>query len=175
MTGLKKLTLSAMLTALSAAFLWLASILPTATLAFCALASLPLISAVIELGFTRSLAVYAAVCLISFFILPDKFILIIFAAGFGLYSPIKYLIEKIRRLPIEIAVKLLTFNAAVIAAYFMAVSLKLIVKPDIDVVFYALILAAANIVFLVYDFGLSQLIAFYMKRLHIHINKGGNL
>ena len=165
----KKLTLSALFTALSVVLLYLASVMPTGQLGFAALASLCGVGAVIETGPRGGLAVYAASSLLGFLILPEKTYLLFYVFFFGCYPVIKLMLEKIRSTPLSWLLKLAVFNAALCVLVFLC-SIPVfdigILKGRTWLVFIVL-----NIVFAVYDLGVTQVIAFYVRRISPHIGK----
>ena len=68
----KKLTLSALFTALSVVFLNLASVMPTGQLGFAAVTTLCGAGAVIEAGVAGGLGVFAATSVLGLLIIPEK-------------------------------------------------------------------------------------------------------
>ena len=92
------------------------------------------------------------------------FFLLLFAALFGLYPMVKSAAEKPRKRVLGYAVKLAFFNAAFTILYLtMAGALLASLPPALGGALWVLY-PAANVVFLLYDYGFSQLIAAYLRR-----------
>lgn len=163
-----KITLGGIVAALSIVIMFLSGVIPIGTYALPALAGILLIAVVIEAGRSFAAAVFAAVVLLSFFVSPDKETALCYAIFFGYYPILKSIFESINNKALQIILKLLVFNTAALASYFIAVNL-LSVPAD---TFYIgklnlplLLLAVGNIMFIVYDFALTLLISTYFKRL----------
>ena len=83
---------------------------------------------------------------------------------FGLYPMVKSLVEQLRKKPLEYALKLVFFNTAFTAVYLtMAAAVTASLPPMLSSSTAGLYLAA-NVVFLLYDYGFSKLIAVYIAR-----------
>ena len=78
-------------------------------------------------GVKNTIVVYGAVSLLSLFIIPSKLISIAYILIFGSYGFVKYFIEKLRNIPIEIILKLLYFNisSAIIIFIYKLVLIKI--------------------------------------------------
>ncbi|MCQ2463155.1 MAG: hypothetical protein MJ177_07100 [Clostridia bacterium] len=135
---------------------------------------------VIEVDRKWAFGVYAAVALISFFICPDKEAAMLYLAFFGYYPIIKSVFESKLPRAVEILLKFVVFNAAVIAAYyvlskFMGVDLNefgemgsknLPLKTAIPIV-----LALANVAFAVLDFCMTSFVTLYIHRFQKYFRK----
>ena len=172
-SGMKKstrrLTVSAMMTALGVVFLYLACIFPTGQLGFAAVASLFGVAAVVECGIPAGLMVYVGTSLLGLLLLPDKAMVYLFMIFFGLYPVVKSLIERLKKLAPEWALKLLVFNAALCAARFL---LKGLALPEKVLSFHPVsVFVLGNLVFILYDIGLTRLIAVYIARISKRIRR----
>lgn len=159
--SVKRLSVSAVLTALSVALLYMSSILPTGRLAVCALSAvLPAIAALLY-GTKWAVLVYIASSLLSLLILPSKVMAIIYALMLGHYTVVKALIERLQS-PVAVwALKLMVFNvclAICCALYVFVFSLTL--PYQLWIVFIG-----GNVVFIIYDTALSGLINGYILKL----------
>ena len=105
---------------------------------------------------------------LAFLLLPGKFTALLFAALFGLYPMVKALGERLRVRGVEYAVKLAFFNASLTVAYFAMRAALTASLPGALGAVWALY-AVGNVVFLIYDYGLSRLFALYMKRIQRNI------
>lgn len=155
--------------ALALAVLYLGTALPTGTWGLAAAAGLFPLAVVLSVGVAAGLLCWAGVTVLAFLLLPDKFMALLFGALFGVYPIVKGLIERLRRLPLEYVLKLAFFNTALTAVYFAMKAALLDSLPAALGVVWALYLAG-NVVFLLYDYGVSKLIALYMNRIQRHIS-----
>jgi hypothetical protein len=165
----RKITLSAVFTALTVLFLYLASALPTGQLAIIALSSLFGIAAVIEAGYAASIFVFAGSAVIGALILPNKPLMLLYVLFFGYYPVIKSLLEKMYSRVWEWVLKAAVFNAAVSAVWL--IFRTIIFESDYQDIHTILVYVIGNIVFVLFDIGLSKLIGFYMIRISKNLGK----
>lgn len=160
----KNLTIAAMAAALGAALLFLAGALPTAKLAFVALAGL--LGAVVRTscGFPWGIACFAVTALLSLLFVPQKAAPVLYAAFLGYYPVIKGSLERPPSRTLRWLFKLLVFNAAFALLIALAYAL---LTSDLPAGRWPLLalLAVGNASFIVYDLALTQLILFYLRRL----------
>ena len=167
-TSVKTLARCALFTALGVALNYLASVLPVASLAVVAVAGLLTAATVIHAGLPRAFAVFAVTAALSLLLAGDKSAPLLYAAFLGYYPALKSFLE--RRLRPHLlcwAVKLLLFNAAFAALYLLA-SQILLSQLNTRLPWLA-IQGLGNLVFVIYDIGLSRLIGFYIRRISTHI------
>ena len=157
-----------MATALCLIILFMTGMFPFATYALPAMAGIVLIVVVQENGLKAALLVYVAVALLSVFVVPDREAALMFIAFFGYYPVIKPSLDRMRVKPLAYLIKLIIFNVAVIAAYFMIIYVFGI--PDIleefgDFGRYSalVLLGMGNVVFIVYEFALTNIISIYLN------------
>ncbi len=96
-------------TAVSVVLLYVASVVPTARLALCAVVSAMVCLVVIKSGIKGALSLYVAVTALSAIILPDKAIAVAYGMVFGIYPVIKAFIEKRNNLLLEWICKIVLF------------------------------------------------------------------
>jgi hypothetical protein len=149
--------------ALSLILLYLSSVLPTNRLSILTIASCIIPLSIMLTGIKNTIVVYGAVSLLSLFIIPSKLISIAYILIFGSYGFIKYYIEKLRNMPLEIALKLLYFNvtSSIIIFIYKLVLLKI---PGININIYLLIILV-EISFVIYDYALTAFISYAKKNL----------
>ena len=111
-TALLRLTLSAMLTALSVVVLYLGALLDVLSLTVVAISSVFLLFAVRELPLGYRLFIYFGTAILSALLLPSKEPALLYAMFGGLYPLVKFPIEHLRR-PLPLLLKLLFFNAVI--------------------------------------------------------------
>lgn len=143
---------------------YIGSIAPTGNWGIVAAAGLLPAAAVISVGIKAGLLCWAGVSILAFLLVPDKFCVLLFGALFGLYPMVKSLAEKPQKRLLEYAVKLVFFNAAFTGLYLtMMGALVASLPAPLGDSLWALY-PAANIVFVLYDYGFSKLIAVYISR-----------
>lgn len=154
----------ALLGALSLIFIYIASVVPSGTWGFVAIAGLFTAAAIISVGLKSGFLCWAGVAILSVIVLPDKFSALLYSVLFGLYPMVKYLVERLRRPVPEYILKLVFFNVTFSVIYgFMHAALLDSLPAVLNVGW--LIYLVGNCVFLIYDFGFSKLIAFYIARI----------
>ena len=158
----KEITLSAVLIALTLIILYLNLIFPISTISILTLASLLIPVALIRGSMKSAILVYISSSIIGFFLLPINIILL-YILFFGIYGIVKYFIEKIKNIPLEILLKLIIFNMIFFISFFLFKSFIAIQITKLPLgIFWIL----AQVVFLVFDYALSLLITFYLERIH---------
>lgn len=136
--------------------------MPFSRLSLLALSGLFTAIVFIELGIKYALITYSAAAIAGLLILPSKDMAIGFAVFFGWYPILKSYIEGLNKLIIEWALKLVIFNIVAVILYNIAKSLfELKELPNVPI--WA-VWIGLNILFLMYDYGLSILITYYNKR-----------
>ena len=141
-------------------------LVPFATYALPALAGVVLIAVVAEMGWRTAMVVYAAVALLSLGIVPDREAAMLFIFFFGYYPVIKGLIQRLPTKVLQLIVKFVLFNVAMILSYMIIIYVLGI--PDIlesfgDFGKYSalVLLGMGNVVFAVYDFALTNIVDVY--------------
>jgi len=160
----RKVTLAAVFTALAVVILLLSSAIPSGQLGFAAVASLFTAAGVIESGIAGGGAVFIGSSVLAALLVPNKSTVILYVVFFGYYPIIKSFCEKLRSQPLAWILKLLVLNAAFSAGWFL---LKNLFFSSVNLNYPIwLIYIAVNIVFVIFDIGLSKLIGFYIYRVH---------
>lgn len=159
-----KVAYPAILGALALILVYIGSIAPTGNWGIVAAAGLLPAAAVISVGLKAGFLCWAGVFILAFLLVPDKFCVMLFGVLFGLYPMVKSLVEQLRKRPVEYLLKLVFFNAAFTVVYLamsaaVAASLPQVLGSSVWVLYLA-----ANVVFLLYDYGFSRLIALYIAR-----------
>jgi hypothetical protein len=167
----RRITISAVLTALTVVFLFIGNVFPAGRLALIAVASLFVTAAVIEAGFGAAAFVFAGGAVLGALILPDKTAALLYALFFGYYPIVKSLAERIGAAVLAWAVKLAAFNASLTAVWFLFRAL--LFKPDYLDWSELIVYAAGNAAFVLYDIGLTKLISLYIARISKNIKKDG--
>lgn len=161
----------AVLGAVALMLVYLASLAPTGSWGIVALAGICPAGVRICVGLRGSLLCWGGVSLLALLLIPDKFCALLFALLFGLYPVVKSAIEGLRRRWAEYLLKLLFFNAAFTALFLLMGAAMLDTLPQVLSIGGWVLYLVANIVFLLYDYGLSKVIALYIVRIHSVIRR----
>lgn len=154
----------AILGALAVILVYLACVAPTGRWGIAAAAGLLPGLAVASVGLKAGFLCWAGASILAFLLAPDKFCVLLFAALFGLYPMVKSLAERPGKRPLEFLGKLAFFNAAftLICSVMMAAvaaSLPQVLTGSLWLLYFM-----GNVVFILYDYGFSRLLAVYLSR-----------
>lgn len=163
----KTAALGGILLALSTATLFLAGVIPGVELTLYAVSSVYTAIMILETNGKAGGLFYIASGLMALIILPNKAAVLPYLFFFGIYGVVKYYIEKIGKQPVEICLKLLYFNLSMGVGILLFRTLFLANFQLPDYGNYLLILGA-QLVFLLYDYIFTLLIAFYKRRFPKH-------
>lgn len=161
----KEITLSAILIALTIIILYLNLLLPISTISILTLASLLIPIALIRGSMKSAILVYISSSIIGLFLIPINIILL-YILFFGIYGIVKYFIEKINNMPLEILFKFIFFNIILFISFFI---FKTFISIQITKLPIGLFWIMAQVVFLIFDYALSLLITFYLEKIHTKI------
>ena len=149
----------------------LATIFPFATYALPPLAGAFFIPLVIECGKRWALGAYAAVSLLALLLVPDLEAKMLFIGFFGYYPIVKAMFESFGNRLLEWLAKLVLFNAAVVLSYailsVVGFRLQEFAVEGVALglpVFLALFLLTGNVIFILYDIGLTRFLPTYFAR-----------
>jgi len=176
----RKMTLSALFAALCVISLFIASVWPTGRFGLVAFASLFVAAAVVEGKMSSGISVFVVSSITGMLILPNRAAPILFIAFFGYYPIAKSFIEHIKGTLLQWVIKLALFNIAALAIWlFMREVLFDTMRnsPLFGVElsgFPVVLFLGGSILFLIYDFGFTKLIWFYINRISKIIRKGSN-
>ncbi len=172
MKNTKKITLCGMMASL-AIVVMLTSYFPYLTYAIPAVAGLFIMVPLIECGVSWSLGTYIASAAIVF-ITGETEAKLLYVLFLGYYPILKSLIERMKKQAVEWALKLVCFNAAAVAFYYVSSMLFAVSFDDFgDFGKYGayIFLAMCNIVFVLYDIGVSRVASYYMISLHNKVKR----
>lgn len=159
----RKLTLTGILSAIVVLALVLESIAPTGRLGFYVLAAFVLSVILLECNIRFAWAGYIVTSLVGFMAVPEKLNVIPYIAFFGIYTLLKYHIESLRRVWLEILLKLVAFNLFLWPAWGIAKSfLPETLTRGWGVLVAGLVL---QILFLLYDYLFTLWIRYYFARI----------
>jgi len=143
---------------------YLGIFVPSAQLAVTALAGLFPVVAVIAAGRGSGYLCWGGSSILALILCPDKGLVLLYFAFFGLYPVVKSRLECTKNAMVEWGLKVLYFNAVLfLCAWMMRVAFfsELLIGLQSPVIVFF----ACNAVFLAYDIGLSRLIALYSARI----------
>ena len=162
-SGAERTALCGLCAAGSLVFLLLACVAPSGRMGLTAVAGLFPVAAVLRAGASAGYLTWIVSGLLGIILLPDKGVGLLYLLFLGLYPVVKGNIESLRRLPLEWVLKFLYFNVALAVCWFGVRSLFL---PDVpEWLGTPLLFAGGNVVFFVYDIGLSRIIGLLRVRL----------
>lgn len=157
MKNTKKLTFSAVLSALAVAVMYIGTALEVLDLSTAAIASICVMVILTELGMKYAFLTYATIGVLSLLLLPMKTAAIMFIGFLGFYPMAKLVFERRFRgilcLVLKIALlNVCTFAMLLVVRYVMTEALW----------FEIMVLFLANIVFVIYDYALTTLLRAYV-------------
>ncbi|MBR3972225.1 MAG: hypothetical protein IKJ83_05030 [Ruminococcus sp.] len=162
-----KLAFSSVIAALSLVMLFITAFIPVGTYALPCIAGAMLAAVVIESGYITATAVYAVVSILAFLLVADKEAVLYYTAFLGFYPIIKGLLERIKLRMLQYLLKFSVFNACIISAFFISITLLSVPKESFElfgVYIPWVFLAAGNIVFIIYDLCLTRIITQYIMQ-----------
>lgn len=159
-----RVALGGVLAALSLLLLYLAAVMPSGRIGMVAIAGLVPAAGVVSGGLFTGFLSYGAAAVLAFLLLPDKGCALLYVIFFGLYPMVKSLIERLRKLPLELLLKLVFFNIVLAILLFGFSAFLFPMLPEFLHNTLPVYLVG-NVVFLVYDYGFSKLITYYASRI----------
>lgn len=158
----KDLALGGILTSLTVIVLFINILIPINTFAILTISSCFVPIAIIRSNVRVGIFVYIASSIIGFFLVPLD-IMIPYILYFGIYGLVKFYIEKLRNIPLEILLKLSFSNIMLILGYILFT--KFIAPINLNIPIWILIILA-QIAFLIFDYALTLIITFYISKFH---------
>ena len=166
----RALTLSALLTALTVAALYIALLLPPWRESIAALASVFTAAAVIELGLRRGIYVYVASSLLAILILPTPIASLAYIVFFGYYPIVKSLIERLRSAILRWALKIGVFLAA-LTIYWRLITTIFIDDSLRELPGFLFIALGGAVLMVVFDYGFTKVIWLYINRVSKYVKR----
>lgn len=159
----KKITISAMATALGAALMSIGALWEVVDMALAAVASFLVVIILIEVGSPYPWLVWLSTSLITFLFFPGSTVWLMYFV-FGVFPILKYYIEKLKR-PFWFPLKLLYVNACIIALIYIVELIFGFPFFETDLfILKAVLYVVLNGAFLAYDRLLTLLIRLYMEK-----------
>ncbi len=154
----RRLTLAAMLTALSVTVLYLGALLDVMSLTAAGVASLFTLFAVRECRGAYPYFVYAATGILSFILLPTKEAALLYFLFGGLYPIVKFPLEHLRR-PFPFLLKFIYLNVIITAVELASIYFFLL--PPLPLPYYIILYLFVNPVFFLYDRLIDRVLIVY--------------
>lgn len=155
----KKTSFSAILCALGVIILFLGSVIEIIDITTAALSSFLIVVCMIELGGYMPFLVYIATSVLSFLLLPNKTVVVMYVLFFGFYPILKKYIEKTPYI-LSWVIKFATFNAVFFVYYFVATKLFSVSLEQLKIYIVLLL----NVIFFTFDLALSLFVTAYVKK-----------
>lgn len=149
--------------------LWASSVMSFNTLAFLSLTSFLMGVIFIEGRLKTSFICYGAVSLLSLILPIDKTNALAFILFFGYYPIVKSYIERINNFCIELILKIilfLTVSFGSVYGYFMLFSVNIS-----EILPLWAVSLAATVFFVIFDYVLSMLFGYYVKKIRMRIKR----
>lgn len=160
----KMITTGGILSAMTVVALYIASFGIGPNMAFYALCSVFISVMIFEYGIKSGLLVYLAAGIVGVLIIPDKFGIIIYGIGFGVYPVVKFLSEKIQGSLVHYVIKSLWVVVTLSLFYYIT---KIFFVAKIKELKYSILLTALFLVimFFLYDYILTLILSLYERRI----------
>ena len=174
----KDLALGGILIALTTIILYSTSILPISTISILTVASAIIPICIIRSNVKNAVFVYIASSMLAFFIAPIN-ISVMYILFFGIFGVVKYYIESLDKIVLEYILKLIFFNIVFLIGFIfmqsilgvnLVAGLEVMIANFVDTSIKSttliLVWVIIQPVFLIYDYAMTMIIDFYMKRIH---------
>ncbi len=171
MSKTKKLTLSAVMSAMGVVIMLLGSVIEIMDLSVCALVSLIVVFIYLEVGPSYAVGVYLSTSIIGLIILPAKLMVAEYFLVFGIYPLLKALVEKLPKWS-WIILKLVFINAVIWVLF--AVSELLLGLPFFEgdnLLMKAGLYVLMNVTFVVYDIFITVMVRLYYDKIRPRIKR----
>lgn len=161
----KKITLSAILVAMSVAFMAVGSLIEVLDLSVCAVVSLLVVFVYLEIGGAYPWLLWICTSVLAFIICPNKLLAVEYFLVFGVYPILKAYIERLPRMlwwPVKLA-----FMNIVIWALFFIVEFIFglnIFETEGGFIWKVALYVLMNVAFIVYDMFITIMVRLYYEK-----------
>ncbi len=157
MKNTKKITFSAIISALAVAIMYIGALIEVLDLSTAALASICVTLVLTEIGTKYAFLSYACIGVLSFLLLPTKYAAIMFVGFLGYYPMAKAFFERKFQGILCLVLKFVLLNVSIAV---MLLAVRYVMTEALW--FEIMVLVLANIVFVVYDVALTRLLRAYI-------------
>ena len=160
----KNIALVGILSTLAVIGLLITSYVPTGKLSIYAIVSFLTAIIIINAGLKYGFLFYIVVSTLAMILIPDKVAILPYVGIFGWYGIFKFIVEKLKRMSLEIIIKLTVMNIIVWAGYFLFQSMI----PALDFTKFAVWAGIILLqpVFIIYDYVFTLVIDFYYRKFY---------
>lgn len=159
----KRVARGGILVALGVVLNYISTVSPTSKIYILGVASSLIPLSVILTDIKVSFLVYISTSVISLLLLGPKGSVFAYIIFFGIYGFVKYYIEKLRNIPLEVILKLIFFNISFGVIYFLyKLFLSKLLKINLPLYQVAIML---QFVFIIFDYALTLFISYARKLL----------
>ena len=162
------LALTGLLSAVCLVLLFAASVAPSGWTGLTAVSGLAVAVAVSSAGYLSGILCYLVSGILALLLLPGKHVAVLFLCLFGIYPVVKNLLERLKHRGIELLGKLAFCEAVLAMLYLLAYSLffaDAVRSWHYAVPFAPVFFVLAGLVFLIYDYAFSKVMALLQARL----------
>lgn len=162
-----KCAIGGIVSALSLVLMISVAIIPFLTYALPAVASVLITFVVMEIDKKWAFGVYCTVSILGFLLVGDKEVAMMYIAFFGYYPIIKAVFESKIPAAVSWILKLILFNASIVAAYVVMINLMGVTVDEINdygMIAVPVLLGAGSIAFVLYDIALTKIITLYIMK-----------
>lgn len=126
-----------------------------------------MIGLILEKEISYGWMMYIVVSILGLVLIQDKMKMLPYIFFFGSYGIIKYYIEKVENIVVEILIKLVYFSTVMLLLYVFA---SQILFSDVKIKLPIwLILLGAQFIFFIFDYIYSQIVIFYEIRIRKYV------
>lgn len=162
------IALTGLLSAVCLVLLFAASVAPSGWTGLTAVAGLVVAVAVSASGYLSGVLCYLVSGILGLLLVPGKHAAVLFLCLFGLYPLLKNLLERLKSRVLEILLKLAFCEAVLALLYLLAYPLFFVSAADawdLSIPFAPAFFVVAGIIFLIYDYAFSKVMAMFQSRL----------
>ncbi|WP_294353354.1 hypothetical protein [uncultured Clostridium sp.] len=156
----KDITFGGIMVGLGIIILYLTTIIPINTLSLLTLASCIIPICIIRSNIKTSILVYLGTSIISFFIIPINYA-VLYTCFFGIYGLIKFFIEKVNNIKLEILLKFIFFNTLLFSIILLMSNIITNMFSNLPIY---IIFLGAQLGFAIYDYVLTLIISLCIKK-----------
>lgn len=163
-----RVSLGGIVAALCLVMMFLTAVFPPLNITLPLFAGMLITVVAIEVSTSWSFVTYAVVAVLSFFVTPDKEAWLFFTFFFGYYPVAKSYFEAMKSKVLCWLCKLVSFNISVVIIFYVTMNILGTIDLFEEFGFYNQwlipgLLVFGNIIFIFYDYTLTQVIAAYKK------------
>lgn len=158
----KDVTLGGILIGITVVLLYSTSLLPVSTISILTVASCIVPICIMRSSVKTATFVYIGSSILSFFLTPIN-IAIMYTLFFGCYGIVKYFIEQKKNMLTELIYKFAFFNIVFLIVILLMIFL---LSESVTTLPLGILWLIVQPAFLAYDYALTIIISWYLKRLH---------